>query len=153
MQTPFPFLVSSRLPDAAPLLPNPKSLQHILPPPRPLLILPMPTFSTLGALLASRLLIVALLLERYKPNLGFRESVLSVLRQQVIRHVLEMGLLAHLGAELAVVAQVRQLVRVLFKVALQSLGAQEFLSQFAGAGFADGDFCYGAEGYFAYNCQ
>lgn len=107
----------------------------------------MPTFSTLGALLASRLLIVALLLERHKPNLGFRERVLSVLGQQVIRHVLEMGLLAHLGAELAVVAQVRQLVRVFFKVALQSLGAQEFLSQFAGAGFADGDFCYGAEGF------
>lgn len=61
--------------------------------------------------------------------------------------MLEVRLLPRRPAELAVVPQMLQLGRVFLKVALERLAAQEFLSEFSCAGFADGDFGDRAEGW------
>lgn len=66
-------------------------------------------------------------------------------RQQVIRNVLEMRLLAH-GVALGVVAQVSQVLGVLLEMALQFRRVDEFLAEFLGTCLADGDAGDAADG-------
>jgi hypothetical protein len=59
--------------------------------------------------------------------------------------VLQVRLLTY-GMALGVVSQMAQVLGVFFEMALELSRVDEFLSQFLGSGFADGDASYGADG-------
>lgn len=64
-----------------------------------------------------------LLLERHKSNMLRRQRLLPVLGKQVVRHVLEMGLLSCYPAQLAIVSQMGELCGVFLEISRTSQDA------------------------------
>lgn len=71
--------------------------------------------------------LATLLLEWHKPNLLCLQRLRPVLGKQVIRHVLEMGLLSCGPAQLPVVPQVGELCGILFEVSAQTSQNEYYL--------------------------
>jgi hypothetical protein len=88
--------------------------------------------------------------QRNETNLLRCDCLLAFLGEEVVGYVLEMRLCPR-RSQLSVVAQVLEFCRVLFEMAFQLLGLEEFLPNLACSCLADGDFCDGA-GILVSNC-
>lgn len=102
--------------------------------------LPAPAFE------APALAVLAVqLLEGDEPDVVGRERLLALRRQEVVRHVTQVGLGAR-GLQLAVVPEVVQLGGVVLEEAREFLGLEKLLAELAGPRLPDGYPRHGAQG-------